>query len=173
MFVIWRWSVLTIRSQTLHQQLNTILTTNNNTASQTCSEMWDSNNFHETSWNIFVLVDDWITRQSDDSELFNTRVTGCRVGTWIQQCHPQVPSLINLLIYFNLLILRPLNSPIKPRNCRTDLCAAKYGRLRYELEEAQQVELINWSLINQLIEGNKTVGRSTDGKWNRSQVCTT
>lgn len=35
---------------------------------------------------------------------------------------------------------RPVyNSPIKPRNCRTDLCAAKYGRLRSELEDAQQV----------------------------------
>ena len=31
------------------------------------------------------------------------------------------------------------NSPIKPRSCRGDLCAAKYGRLRSELEDAQQV----------------------------------
>ena len=31
------------------------------------------------------------------------------------------------------------NSPIKPRYCRTDLCAAKYGRMRNELDEAQLV----------------------------------
>ena len=34
---------------------------------------------------------------------------------------------------------RMRNSPIKPRYCRTDLCAAKYGRMRNELDEAQLV----------------------------------
>ena len=34
---------------------------------------------------------------------------------------------------------RMRNSPIKPRYCRTDLCAAKYGRMRSELDEAQLV----------------------------------
>lgn len=34
---------------------------------------------------------------------------------------------------------RTRNSPIKPRYCRTDLCAAKYGRIRTELDEAQLV----------------------------------
>ena len=31
------------------------------------------------------------------------------------------------------------NSPIKSRNCRTDLCGARHGRLQLQLKEAQDV----------------------------------
>ena len=59
---------------------------------------------------------------------------------------------LNMIIHQPYLddFSRILNSPIKTRNCRTDVCAVKYGRLRSELEEAQQVCARILLLINSL-----------------------